>query len=156
MSHARRTAILVLALIGLAIPTTSAKATPLPERSVFHGLVMPVGYYKRLSQCEVGRNKDGSYRWDHHTRSYTSGFGIYKGTWRRWSNSSDARRYTPRQQAIVADRIAWKGFTDSDGKYVWPVGPWGWAVVKSNCMGLKTMVCQSRHPLVQKWKYRCK
>lgn len=156
MSHARRNLLLALTLAAVTVPAGPLQAEPVPVKSVFHGLVMPVGFYKSLAQCETGKNRDGSYNWDHHTRTYTSAFGIHKGTWRRWSNSSDARRYSPREQAIVADRIAWRGFLEDTGEFVYPVGPWGWGAIKANCMGLKSMVCRSRHPLVQKWKYRCR
>lgn len=137
-------------LSALIIPPTQAQA-----RGAFHGLVMPPGWYKRVSQCEVGRNADGSYRWSYESKSYTSGFGIARGTWQRWSNSTSARGKTARYQAEVVDNIAWNGHHGPDG-YVHPVGPWGWAVVRNDCMGLKKDVCRSRHPLVQRWKYRCR
>lgn len=120
-------------------------------RGAFHGLVMSPGWYKKLAQCETGKTRDGKLNWNHETKTYTSGFGIAKGTWRRWSNSSSAKGKSPRYQAEVVDNIAWHGHMEPSG-FVWPVGPWGWAVVKSNCMRLKDEVCRSRHPKVQKWK----
>jgi len=124
-------------------------------RGVFHGLVMPSGFYKTLARCETGTRADGTLRWDHQSRSYTGGFGIARGTWQRWSNTSSARNQTPRYQAEVVDNIAFNGFTESDGSFVWPVGPWGWGAIRHGCMGLDRMICNSKHPKVQKWKGRC-
>lgn len=127
-------------IIGLATP---AKAQAYGEE-----LVMPWGFYRRLAQCETGADVN------HSTKNYTSMFGIARGTWQRWSNRSSAKGLNSLQQARVVDNIAWDGHWT--GKhYKHPVGPWGWAVVKSNCMGLKDLVCKSKHPKVQRWKYRC-
>jgi len=140
-----RKIIFTIAIVSsLAIPTTTH------AKSYGDELVMPWQWYKRLAQCETDS------RWHTSTRNYTSGYGIAKGTWRRYSNSSNADRYTPLEQARIVDRIAWLGHTEPDGEYVWPVGPYGWAVVKSqNCMNLQQFICRSTHPKVQRWKRYC-
>lgn len=119
-------------------------------KSSFDGLVLAEHFYYRLAQCETGQN------WSHSTRSYTSGFGIARGVWLRYSHSSDAARYTPRQQAEVVDRIAFTGF--DDGRRFWPpVGPWGWGAVRTqNCMNLQSFICKSKKPIVHKYQKRCK
>ena len=116
----------------------------------FGGRVLAPHFYHRLAKCETGS------KWlDAGTRkNYTSGFGIARGVWQRFSNSSGADRYTPAQQAAIVDKIAFLGHTQ-DGKFFPPVGPWGWAVVRSNCMGLQKFICKSKHPKVQKWKRGC-
>jgi hypothetical protein len=134
----------LIAMISLSAPPT---ATSDP----FTGRVMPARFYHRLAQCETGK------QWlDLKTRKhYTSGFGIARGVWMRYSNSSGADRYTPRQQAVVVDRIAFLGFTDGTGKYYAPVGLWGWGVVKNNCMGLQGFICRSQKEIVQRQKRHC-
>jgi len=116
----------------------------------FSGRVLAPHFYHRLAKCETGS------KWlDAGTRkNYTSGFGIARGVWQRFSNSSGADRYTPAQQAAIVDKIAFLGHTQ-DGKFFPPVGPWGWAVVRSNCMNLQKFICKSKHPKVQKWKRGC-
>jgi len=140
-----RKIIFTIAIVtSLAIPTTTH------AKSYGDELVMSWRWYKRLAQCETAS------RWHTSTRNYTSGYGIAIGTWRRYSNSSNADRYTPLEQARVVDRIAFLGFTKDTGEYVWPVGPYGWAVVKSqNCMNLQQFICRSTHPKVQRWKRYC-
>lgn len=148
-----RKSILITIILSLSIPSTilleapvSASKTPKETEA----LVMPWRFYKRLAQCETDS------RWHTSTRNYTSGYGIAKGTWRRYSNSSNANRYTPIQQARIVDRIAWLGHTEPNGEYVWPVGPYGWAVIKSqNCMNLQQFICRSPHPKVKHWKRYC-
>lgn len=131
---------------AVTVPASSVHADP---RTGFDGLVMPEQFYYRLARCETNSNVN------HSTRSYTGMFGIYRGTWKRWSNSSSAKGKTPREQAKVVDAIAWLGHTEPDGEFVWPVGPWGWGVVKSNCMGLQRFICKSKHPKVLRWKRGC-
>jgi hypothetical protein len=105
-------------------------------------------WYDRLARCETGGN------WKHSTRSYTGGLGIYRGTWQRWSNSSSAKGKTAMQQVQVADAIAFKGHTEPNGEYVYPVGVFGWGCVKNNAV-LKAMICKSNKPLVKRWHNRC-
>lgn len=124
-------------------------AIPAPASAYGEELVMPWGWYRRLAQCETGLNVN------HSTRSYTSMFGIARGTWQAFSNRSSAKGLTPLEQARVVDNIAWEGHWTGN-HYKHPVGPWGWgAIRRQNCMGLKDMVCKSKHPKVQRWKYRC-
>ena len=137
-------------LVSLTIAMSLAFPAPAMAKSYGDELVMPWRFYKRLAQCET------DLRWHTSTRNYTSGYGIAKGTWQRFSNSSNADRYTPLEQARVVDRIAWLGHTEPDGEYVWPVGPYGWAVIKSqNCMKLQGFICRSNHKKVQRWKRGC-
>lgn len=132
----------ILSLSILSIPNTT--------HAYGEELVMPWAFYRRLAQCETASNVN------HSTKSYTSMFGIARGTWQRWSNRSSAKGLTALQQARVVDNIAWEGHWQGK-KYIHPVGPWGWGAIRTqNCMGLKDMICKSRHPKVQRWKYRCK
>ena len=131
---------------------TIAFASILPTEAKAGGLfadrILAPHFYHRLAKCETGSN------WKHETKSYTSGFGIARGVWQRFSNSSTASRYTPEQQAIVVDRIAFLGHME-EGKYVHPVGPWGWGVVKSNCMNLQRCICKSKRAEVARFKRGC-
>jgi hypothetical protein len=131
----------------IALITTALSATP--TKAYGEELVMDWRFYRRLAQCETGADVN------HSTKTYTGMFGIARGTWVRWSNRSSAAGLTALQQARVVDNIAFEGHW-SRGVYKHPVGPWGWGVVKSNCMGLQTLLCQSKHPLVQRWKRNCK
>lgn len=134
----------IVMLATLAIPTTTK------AESYGDELVMSWRFYKRLAQCETNS------RWHTSTRNYTSGYGIAKGTWMRYSNSSNADRYSPLEQARVVDRIAFHGFTRDNGEYVWPAGPYGWAVIKSqNCMNLQQFICRSTHPKVTRIRRYC-
>ena len=148
-----RKSILITIILSLSIPSTILSEAPVSASKTpkeIEALVMPWRFYKRLAQCETDS------RWHTSTRNYTSGYGIAKGTWRRYSNSSNADRYTPIQQARIVDRIAWLGFTNDSGEYVNPVGPYGWAVIKyQNCMGLQGFICRSPHPKVQRTKRYC-
>jgi hypothetical protein len=77
-------------------PADRTSATPETSRRKY-GAILPDKYYDTLAQCETGSN------WNHNTRSYTGGLGIYKPTFRRWSKYHSARGLTPRQQVRVAD-----------------------------------------------------
>lgn len=135
--------------IAITLFATMAFPMQATAKSTFDDLVLAEHFYYRLAQCETGSN------WKHSTRSYTSAFGIARGVWQRYSHSSDASRYTPREQAIVVDRIAFTGF--DDGRRFWPpVGPWGWGAIRTqNCMKLQTFICKSRKPIVARWKRGC-
>ena len=112
-------------------------------------LVMPMEFYKRLSQCETAGNVN------HSTRSYTGAFGIYRRTWQQYSNHTSAKGMSFEDQAKVVDNIAFMGFTKK-GQYNWPVGPWGWGTIKrQNCMNLQGYICRSNHKKVQRWKRGC-
>jgi len=148
-----RKRILITIILSLSIPSTILSEAPVSASKTpkeIEALVMPWRFYKRLAQCESNS------RWHTSTRNYTSGYGIALGTWRRYSNSSNADRYTPVEQARIVDRIAWLGFTNDSGEYVWPVGPYGWSVIKyQNCMGLQGFICRSPHPKVQRTRRYC-
>jgi hypothetical protein len=136
--------------IAATLAGTLVFAAPAEARSAFAGLAVgDARFYIRLAQCETGSN------FQHETRSYTSGFGIAKGVWMRYSHSSTAKNATPREQAIVVDRIAFLGF--DDGRRFWhPVGPWGWgAIKKQNCMQLQSFICRSKRAEVARWKRHC-
>jgi hypothetical protein len=130
-------------LVGIAafslLNPTEAKA-----QELFADRVLAPRFYHRLAKCETGKN------WKHETKSYTSGFGIARGVWQAYSNSSTASRYTPEQQAIVADRIMFLGF---EGKP--PVGAYGFGVVKNNCMNLQSFICRSKRAEVTRFKRGC-
>ena len=134
---------------AFALCATIAFPAPASAKSSFDDLVLSEHFYYRLAQCETGQD------WKHETKNYTSAFGIARGVWQRYSTSSSASRYTPRQQALIVDRIAFTGF--HDGRRFWhPVGPWGWGAVKTqNCMNLQKFICKSNKPIVQRWKRNC-
>lgn len=132
-----------------AVTLATAVPTQTTAKSVFDDLVLAEHFYYRLAQCETGS------AWNHSTPSYTSGFGIARGVWQKYSHSSSADRYTPRQQAVVVDRIAFTGFHDGR-TFHHPVGPWGWGAVRTqNCMNLQSYICKSRKQIVQRWKRNC-
>ena len=140
----RKTTTTILALAMLAIPTTAH------AKDYGDELVMPYRFYKRLAWCETHANVK------HSQKNYTSAFGIARGTWLRYSNSTSAERYTFLQQARIVDRIAFLGFTDTHGNHIWQAGPWGFATIKQqNCMGLQGFICRATHPAVKRWKRNC-
>jgi hypothetical protein len=139
---------MALALItALSIPAPAFAAAQRDAHGKYHG-VLPDAYYDGLARCETGGN------WQHSTRSYTGGLGIYRGTWQRWSDSSSAKGKTPAQQVKVADAIAFKSHINPDGTKVWRVGPWGWGCLKGQ-KSLQAFICKSRHTLVTRWKRGC-
>lgn len=136
-------------ILAITLAATFAFPMQANAKSSFDDLVLAEHFYYRLAQCETGQ------AWKHETLNYTSAFGIARGVWERYSHSTRASRRTPRQQAIVVDRIAFTGFHDGDTYYP-PVGPWGWGAVKTqNCMNLQKYICKSRKPIVQRWKRNC-
>lgn len=59
--------------------------------------------YQRIARCETHEN------WQHNAGAYEGAFGFYVGTWRGWKPAgypSHAYSATPRQQLIVAVRVA--------------------------------------------------
>jgi hypothetical protein len=141
----KKTTLAIAAAMILATPATPTNA------GMFTGLAVgDARFYHRLAQCETGAN------YAHSTRSYTSGFGIARGVWQRYSNSSSANRYSPRQQAIVVDRIAFLGHTEN-GVFHPPVGPWGFGAIRTqNCMQLQNFICKNKRPMIKRWQNRCK
>ena len=139
-----------MAIALITATFTATPATAAAQRDTFdkyHG-VLPDQYYDALARCETGGN------WQHSTRSYTGGLGIYRGTWKRWSDSSSAKGKTPAQQVKVADAIAFKSHINPDGTKVWRVGPWGWGCVKGQ-KSLQAFICKSRHKDVARWRRGC-
>ena len=128
------------------MPTT-AHAHDLDLSRRKYGAIMADAYYDGLAQCETGTT------WTHSTRTYTGGLGIHRGTAHRWSGRRNLAPLTPRQQIRIADRIAFSGWTNRAGEYVWPVGPFGWGCVKKSSHLLRYL-CQSKHKRVQKYRAR--
>lgn len=137
----------------LALTPATAQAKNDNSHKEYRG-VLPDAYYNALGTCETGLPGTNEPNWKHSTRSYTGGLGIARGTFQRWSNHSSARRMTPREQVRVADAIAFKSHIEPDGTKIWRVGPWGWGCLRSR-KSIQRYICQSRHPLVQKWKRNC-
>jgi hypothetical protein len=130
---------------------TTAHAHNIDTSRRQYGAIMPDEYYRALGRCETAGNLK------HSSRSYTGIFGIHRQTARTWSGKSDLAGLTMRQQIRVADRIAFSGYTRKDGRYVWPVGPFGWGAVTSGCSNLLEHICHSKHKRVQKHRARaCK
>jgi hypothetical protein len=138
---------------SLALTPATAQAKNDNSHKEYHG-VLPDAYYNALGTCETGLPGTNEPNWKHSTRSYTGGLGIARGTFQRWSNHSSARLMTPREQVRVADAIAFKSHIEPDGTKIWRVGPWGWGCLKAR-KSIQRYICQSRHPLVQKWKRNC-
>jgi len=129
----------------LSIPTPALAATS--PHGKYHG-VLEDRYYDGLAMCETGGN------WAHSTKSYTGGLGIHRATWRNWSDYPSAKGLTPRQQVKVADAIAFKSHINPDGRTIWRVGPWGWGCLRGQ-KSLQRFICESRNPLVARWKRNC-
>jgi len=121
-------------------------ADPVGPHVKYHA-ILPDAYYDALAKCETGGN------WNHSTKSYTGGLGIYRGTWKWFSTSPSAKNKTAQQQVMIADRIAFLGHTEN-GSYRKAVGPWGWGCVKHHKY-INQYICKSKHKLVKKYKYRC-
>lgn len=126
---------------------TPALAHDLDLSRTKYGAIMADAYYDTLARCETAGN------WQHSTRSYTGGLGIYRGTAQRWSGRRNLAGLTPRQQVRIADRIAFSGWERPGHDKVWPVGPFGWGCVKRSPTLLRYL-CQSRHHRVQKYRSR--
>ena len=141
-----RRILLSLFVFAIFLFPSVAKADPITPHSKYAG-ILPDIYYDKLARCETGSN------WRHSTKSYTGGLGIYRGTWRHWSGSPSALGKSPKYQVQVADNIAFLGYTKK-GVYKPPVGPWGWGCVK-NHKYISIYVCQSKNPVVKKYKRRC-
>lgn len=155
MQWLRRTATLALTM-SLVISTpahAASKYDPEKSRKQFKGLMVDA-FYLDLAHCETGYTKDREPVWNYQSRNYTGAFGIYRQTWRNWAPSGwrSAKGRSPQEQVQVVDNIAWRGITRADGTYKWPVGPWGWGSIKSNCRRLQRHICRARHELVVKWR----
>lgn len=115
-----------------------------------YGAIMPDAYYDQIARCETGLRLDQQYG----SRTYTSPLGIHRGTAKRWSGHSNLDGMTPRQLVRIADRIAFSGWTNRAGEYVYPVGPFGWGTVRHGCGQTLQYLCKSTHKRVQKWRAR--
>jgi hypothetical protein len=139
---------MALALItALSIPSPVSAAAQHDTNDKYHG-ILPDAYYLGLARCESGNNVN------HSTRSYTGMFGIYRPTFRHWSDHSSAKGMTAQQQVKVADAIAFKGHTNPDGSFNPPTGPWGWGCLKGQ-KSLQGFICKSRHRDVARWRRNC-
>ena len=112
--------------------------------------IMPDAYYDQIAQCETGLTLDKPYG----SRTYTSPLGVHRQTAYRWSGRRDLAGLTPRQLVRIADRIAFAGWTNHAGEYVYPVGPFGWGTVRHGCGHTLQYLCQSHHRRVQRWRAR--
>lgn len=159
-----------LALIAIAATTlmaTPAEALSTPRQSPSHrevdwsrkkyGAIMPDAYYEQISICETGLPLGSPFKAGDKHSNYTSSMGIHKRTALRWSGSTNLNRLTARQLTRVADRIAFAGWTNRAGEYVWPVGPFGWSTVRNGCGNTLHYLCHATHKRVQKYRARaCK
>lgn len=129
-------------------PAHASDALDLSRRK--YGAIMADAYYDQIAQCETGLTLDKTYN----SKSYTSPLGIHRQTARRWSGHRDLAGLTPRQIVRIADRIAFSGWTNHAGEYVYPVGPFGWGTVRHGCGQTLRYLCKSHHPRVQKYRAR--
>jgi hypothetical protein len=144
----RLATIIVIALLGTATPVSAHTALDM-SRTKYGGL-LPDQYYDDVAQCETDTKLGKPYG----TLSYTSPLGINRGTAHRWSGKRNLNSLTAAQVVNVADRIAFLGWTNKKGEYVWPVGPFGWGVVRSGCMRTLAHLCKSKVKKVQKHRAR--
>ncbi len=141
----KRITLSIIALTLLAPTQAHAKEDTSTHRQ-YKG-VMSDHFYRTLAKCETNLN------WQHDTRSYTSAFGIARGTWQRWSNSSSAQGKDPIYQVRVVDNIAFHGHT-TDGVFKPPTGLWGWGCIRRS-KKLQAIICKSRNPLVYRQRRHC-
>jgi len=146
----RRYAVLAAVLMALW-PSVAMAEAPARKGHEKYNAIMSDRFWDRVAQCETGGN------WQHSTRSYTGGLGLYRGTAYRWSGHRDVSKFTPAKQVRIAERVAFTGWVNPrTGVKKWPVGPFGWgSIYPSNCMSLKDEVCRSKHPLVRRFRHRC-
>jgi hypothetical protein len=117
-----------------------------------YSAIMPDAYYDALGRCETG-GKRGDLK--HSTRNYTGAYGFARGTAWRWSGYRDVSKLNRKQQIEIADRIAFKGWTNKKGVHVWRVGPFGWGALTSGCSKILLVhICHEQHKLVQKYRRR--
>lgn len=137
-------------ILAITLASTFAFSMQANATTRFEGLVLPPKFYEALAQCETGKD------WKHETRTYTSAFGITRSAFKKYSDVNRGSKLSPREQAIVVDRLAFTGFQDGD-RFNPPVGPWGFGAIRiQNCMNLQSYICESKKPIVQKYKKRCK
>ena len=140
-----------LAALILGTMSTPAKAHDgLNLSRKKYGAIMADAYYDLIAQMETGITGNN---WDYSTRTYTSALGINRHTAHRWSGRYSLAGMTPRQVVRIADRIAFSGWTNRHGEYVYPVGPFGWGTVRHSPTLLRYL-CKSTHPRVLKYRAR--
>lgn len=122
--------------------------------------VMPKRFWEIIAQCETGGEIGNT---KHSTRSYITAFGLNRQTASTWSDHNAMskrgaralRSLSWKEQRVIAERIAFKGFwNERQGRFVWPVGVRGWGCFKIR-PSAQRLLCESRHPLVQRWKRGC-
>ena len=128
------------------LPAGRGSADPVDPR-IKYDEILPDAYYDALAKCETNSN------WNHSTKSYTGGLGIYRGTWRWFSNTKYAENKSPKYQVKIADKIAFLGHWE-DGIYHEAVGPWGWGCVKRH-KWINKYICKSKIWIVKQYKWRC-
>lgn len=161
----KRLALLTIAAITLTAAPAEALSTARQSPShrevdwsrKKYGAIMPDAYYEQISICESGLPLGTPFKAGNKHSRYTSSMGIFKRTALRWSGSTNLNKLTARQLTRVADRIAFAGWTNRAGEYVWPVGPFGWTTVRNGCGDTLHYICHSKHRRVQKYRARaCK
>ena len=115
-----------------------------------YGAIMADAYYDLIAELETGITDTN---WNYSTQTYTSALGINRATAYQWSGRRSLANMTPRQVVRIADRIAFSGWTNTHGEYVYPVGPFGWGTVRHSPTLLRYL-CKSTHPRVQRWRAR--
>ncbi len=164
----RKLAVSVLSTIiitaGFTVSPAHATTPSQPRQSPSHreadwsrkkyGAIMPDAYYDQISRCETSLPMGAPFKAGDKHSNYTSSMGIHKRTALRWSGSTNLNKLTARQLSRVADRIAFAGWTNRAGEFVWPVGPFGWATVRHGCGDTLHFLCHSPHKRVQKYRAR--
>ena len=119
------------------------------SRDKYHG-VLGDDYYDDIARCETNTKLGEPYG----TKSYTSPLGINRGTAYRWSGKRNLNGLTAQEVVKIADRIAFLGWTNPAGEYVYPVGPYGWGTVRHGCGDTLEHICKSKKKSVQKYRER--
>lgn len=116
---------------------------------------LPQAWYLDLARCETSNNTAHGYPANRHS-NYVTAFGMTRHAFSLFADTDPrwAYKLSFEKQAVIVDRLAWYGHTEK-GRKQWPVGPWGWGAIRSNCNNLATRLCQSKSPVVQRWLNRC-
>jgi hypothetical protein len=102
--------------------TETQERFQLPYMKHRHKYQLGSKFVERLAWCETHGDWSNGGNW-------AGGLGIARSTWvayggRQFASTPD--RATKRHQIIVANRIALWGHLRKDGRYVYPVGIYGW------------------------------
>jgi len=143
--------LLPLLLCTFAVPARAiAETKPNPYSHKKYHAIMADYFWDRVAQCETASN------WQHSTPSYTGGLGLYRQSAYAFSGRRNIANLTPSKQVEIAERLAFRGWVNpKTNKKTWPVGAFGWGTIANNCMGLKTSLCRSTAPEVQRFRHRC-